>query len=99
MHAREVLKYLGVPFWRVALFGKKRCLNKLIQQRSLSPSTTYYIGDEVRDVEAAHAAKINSIAVSWGFNSNAKLQQANPSQLISNFEELERMFCEESPHT
>lgn len=165
MHAREVLNYLGVPFWQVALFvrklrkitnervdeinifpewpmilkqlslnhqiglissnsyeavefvlkkhhifdlfdfvscdkplfGKKRCLNKLIQQRSLSPSTTYYIGDEVRDVEAAHAAKINSIAVSWGFNSNAKLKQANPNQLISNFEELERLFCEEGP--
>jgi len=160
MHAREVLKYLGVPFWRVALFvrklrkithehvdeinifaewpsilnqlsvnhqiglissnsykavefvlkkhhifqvfdfiscdkslfGKKRCLNKLLQQKNLNPSTTYYVGDEARDVEAAHAAKINSIAVSWGFNSNARLKQANPGQLISDFDQLKRMF-------
>lgn len=163
MHAREVLKYLEVPFWRVALFvrkvrkitreradeinifpewptilkqlslnhkiglissnsyeviefvlkkhhiltlfdfiscdkslfGKKRCLNKLIKQRALNPSATYYVGDEVRDVEAAHAAKINSIAVSWGFNSSDRLKQANPSQLISNFGELESNILNE----
>lgn len=132
MHAREVLKYLNVPFWRVSsfikklkmltnqridditifpdwikalqklsqyhqiglissnaystiefvlkkhqlldlfdfidcdksLFGKKRALNKLIKQRSLNVLTSYYVGDEVRDIEAAHGAQIHSIAVS-----------------------------------
>lgn len=65
---------------------------------ALSPTATYYVGDEVRDVEATHAAKINSLAVSRGFNSNAKLKQASPTQLINNFDELESMFYEECPH-
>lgn len=71
-----------------ALFGKKRSLNKLIRQRQLIPSTTYYIGDEVRDIEAARAAKINSIAVTWGFNSSTKLQQATPDKLILTLDQL-----------
>ena len=163
MHAREVLKYLEVPFWRVALFvrkvrkitheradeinifpewpmilkqlslkhkiglissnsheaiefvlrkhhilnlfdfiycnkplfGKTRCLNKLIKQKAFNPTETYYVGDEVRDVEAAQAVKINSIAVSWGFNSSDRLKQTKPSQLISNFGELESIVLDE----
>lgn len=75
------------------LFGKKRCLHKLIHQKKLDASMTYYVGDEVRDIEAAHATNIHSIAVSWGFNSNARLQQANPGQLIITFEELAHLLC------
>jgi len=157
MHAREVLKYLGVPFWRVpafvqklrrigherideikifpewpmvlkrlndnqhkiglissnshktvefilrkyglyeffdfifcdkSLFGKKRCLSKLIHQQDLDRSNTYYIGDEVRDIEAAQANRIFAIAVSWGFNSVTRLKQAKPEHLITSIAQL-----------
>ena len=71
-----------------SLFGKKRALNRLIKQKSLSLQRTYYVGDEVRDIEAAHGAKIHAIAVSWGFNSFDRLKLANPDYLISHIEEL-----------
>ena len=71
-----------------SLFGKKRALNRLIKQKSLNLQQTYYVGDEVRDIEAAHGAKIHAIAVSWGFNSFDRLKLANPDYLISHIEEL-----------
>jgi phosphoglycolate phosphatase len=71
-----------------SLFGKKRGLSKLLKQKSLNAETTYYVGDEVRDIEAAHATKIHAIAVSWGFNSLSKLQLANPDHLINHIEQL-----------
>lgn len=40
------------------------------------------MSDEVRDIEAAQANKIHAIAVSWGFNSIARLKQANSERLI-----------------
>lgn len=156
LHAREVLKYLNLPFWRIpsfvnklkmlanqhinditifpewtntlqqlsvhhqiglitsntystvefvlkkhqifdlfnfiacdkSIFGKKRALKRLIKQKALNPMTTYYIGDEVRDIEAAQGAKIHAIAVSWGFNSLERLKLANPDYLINHIEEL-----------
>lgn len=162
MHAREVLKYLNIPLWRIPffvnkirkivdqrideiiifpewaqtfqhldphhqlglissnsskiveyvlkkhylfelfdfiacdqpLFGKKHCLKKLIKQKKINPTTTYYIGDEVRDIEAAQANNIHSIAVSWGFNSHERLKLANPDYLISHIEQLRSIFSE-----
>ncbi len=162
LHAREVLKYIGIPFWRIAsfvkkirkmsigyadqvnvfpewqtilsslndkkhhvglissnsyqtvefildkyklthlfdfiscehpLFGKKRVLKKIIRQKNLLLESTYYIGDEVRDIEAAHAAQIQSIAVGWGFNSSSRLMKALPHQLILNFDQLEHVLA------
>ncbi len=52
-----------------SIFGKSHALRKTIRQEHLDPSSTVYIGDEIRDVEACRAAGIDMIAVSWGFNS------------------------------
>lgn len=71
-----------------AVFGKKRCLKKLLKHRKLDPMSTYYVGDEVRDIEAAHATKIQSIAVGWGFNSLARLKLANPDYVITHLDQL-----------
>jgi len=40
------------------------------------------MGDENRDVEAAKAANISSIAVSWGYQAKSVLSQYHPSFLI-----------------
>ena len=46
------------------------------------------IGDEVRDVDAAHKAGIDSMAVSWGFNSIELLESSAPTHLVHSPEEL-----------
>lgn len=64
------------------LFGKGRVLKRLLKSRKINPSEAVYIGDEVRDIEAAQQARIRSIAVTWGFNSETRLKLAKPNYLV-----------------
>ena len=70
------------------LFSKAHALKKLIKRLSLDTEDTFYVGDEVRDIEAAKANKIHAIAVSWGFNSANRLKLANPELIITHPAEL-----------
>ena len=74
------------------LFGKVRCLKKLVKCLNLNTNTTYYVADEVRDIEAAQANQMHAIAVSWGFNSVERLQLAKPELLIIDLKELTECF-------
>ncbi len=64
------------------LFGKHRTLKRIIEKYNLEPENTIYIGDETRDIEAAHKIGIEVIAVSWGFNSVEVLATQTPEYLI-----------------
>lgn len=64
------------------LFGKHRTLKRIIEEYNLEPENTIYIGDETRDIEAAHKIGIEVIAVSWGFNSVEVLTSHAPEYLI-----------------
>ena len=70
------------------LFGKGRLIVRSMQQHLFLPEHTVYVGDEVRDVDAARFAGIRSVGVTWGFNSRKALVEANPDWLIDNPEML-----------
>ncbi|MEM9005093.1 MAG: HAD hydrolase-like protein [Cyanobacteria bacterium P01_F01_bin.86] len=70
------------------LFGKGRLIVRTMQQNLFTPEHTVYVGDEVRDVDAARFAGIRSASVTWGFNSRNALIRANPNWLIDNPEAL-----------
>lgn len=53
-----------------------------------SAATSALIGDSVIDVQTAQAAGIESIAVTWGYHDHAALQQAKPTQMIHQVNEL-----------
>lgn len=74
------------------LFGKHHKLKKLIKQYKLNPVETAYVGDEVRDIEAAHLAGIKIIAVSWGFNSVSALKEAKPNLLLKSPSDLSSLL-------
>jgi phosphoglycolate phosphatase-like HAD superfamily hydrolase len=65
-----------------SMFGKERALKKLIQRARLDASAVYYIGDEVRDVTAANAAGVRSIAVSWGYAAREALVAHAPDHVV-----------------
>jgi phosphoglycolate phosphatase len=46
------------------------------KQLSLAPQDCVYLGDDLRDVQAAHAAGMRSIAVEWGYGKNLDTWQA-----------------------
>lgn len=64
------------------LFGKAKVLNKIIREKGFSKTSVVYIGDEVRDIEAAHQAGVTSVAVTWGFNTRERLLKAQPEYVV-----------------
>lgn len=52
-------------------------------------SLIFYVGDEVRDIEAGKRAGVKTVAVSWGFNSRDALLAEMPDHIIDKPEELE----------
>jgi phosphoglycolate phosphatase len=67
-----------------SLFGKGARLRTVLAQASLLAANVAYVGDEVRDIEAARSVGIQSIAVSWGYADRDTLRQATPDYLIDN---------------
>lgn len=64
------------------LLGKRRTLRRVLRERRLVANHTLYIGDEVRDVEAAQSCGLDALAVSWGANNAIRLQQADPFSVV-----------------
>jgi len=54
----------------------------------VSPSTTMYIGDTPVDMEAARAANMRSVAVTWGFRDRAALESARPDHWATQPEDI-----------
>lgn len=64
------------------LFGKGKLIAKCLVRYRLVPNKTVYVGDEVRDIQAARFAGIRSVSVTWGFNSREALATAQPDWLV-----------------
>jgi phosphoglycolate phosphatase len=64
------------------LFGKGRALKRIVKAERLSASEVLYVGDEVRDVEAARKARVGAAAVTWGFHAEKLLQASSPDYLV-----------------
>jgi len=50
-----------------ALFGKSHRLRHILRQTSIDPAHAIYIGDELRDAEAARSVGVKFGAVAWGY--------------------------------
>ncbi|HEV2472084.1 MAG TPA: HAD family hydrolase [Chthonomonadales bacterium] len=55
-------------------------------------ASTFYVGDTVHDMEAARAAGIRSIGVTWGAAGRRRLEAAAPDHLCDSAEELARVL-------
>jgi phosphoglycolate phosphatase len=71
-----------------AIFGKDRALNKIVKRHHLDKAQTVYVGDEPRDIQAAHKAGLKSIGVSWGVGGRESLEPAAPTILIDDAKDL-----------
>ncbi|MBI4130120.1 HAD-IA family hydrolase [Candidatus Roizmanbacteria bacterium] len=71
-----------------SLFGKATTLGTVVKKLHIDVKNTVYIGDEIRDVEAAKKVGITSIAVTWGFNNKEGLLRAKPDYLVTTPQEL-----------
>lgn len=71
-----------------SIFGKARILKKVLKKQKIGKKEVLYVGDEIRDIEAARKVGIKMIAVTWGFNNREGLQQFHPDVLIDTPSEL-----------
>ena len=71
-----------------ALFGKHWKFRRVARKLGAKPSETICIGDEIRDIEAADAAGMDSGAVAWGYALPAALQAAKPTHLFNSIEQI-----------
>jgi len=69
-------------------FGKHKVINKWLRTENINPEQVVYVGDEIRDIDAAKKTGIKVIAVGWGFNSQEALAAHNPDFLIERPQEL-----------
>jgi phosphoglycolate phosphatase len=72
----------------VSVFSKTSRLKKIIRMSGKKQSETMYIGDEIRDLEAAQKAKVTFGAVSWGYNKSSSLAERSPDKLFATLQEI-----------
>jgi phosphoglycolate phosphatase len=77
-----------------AVFGKHWKFRRVARKLGAKPSETICIGDEIRDIEAAKAAGMDSGAVAWGYALPAALQTAGPTYLFNSIEEMMQRLAE-----
>jgi phosphoglycolate phosphatase len=77
-----LLKYFIDIQGNAGLLSKKKNLLKLAKKHRLNITDCIYVGDEIRDIEAASSINMKSIAVAWGYSTKAALASANPTLLI-----------------
>jgi phosphoglycolate phosphatase len=72
----------------VSMMGKASKLRQVLRRCAVQPSQAIYIGDEIRDAEAAAKAGIAFGAVTWGQHSREILATHNPAELFAAVQEI-----------
>lgn len=74
------------------IFGKAKSINKLIKENGWDKENVAYVGDEIRDIEAARKTGIKILAVTWGVNSKERLQAYSPDFIADKPEDLYSLY-------
>ncbi len=74
------------------IFGKTLGFQKIVRRYGSQNSQFIFVGDEIRDVEAARKSGATSIAVTWGINSKEGLMRAHPDFIVDAPEELTKIL-------
>ncbi len=80
--------YIDHVYARVGLWGKPKKLKKILNRGNFTKGELVFVGDEIRDIEAAKQAGTRCVAVAWGFNGRDSLKLRHPSKLVDKPEEL-----------
>jgi len=98
----NVQRVLGAELWGLiddsecgaGLSAKHRRLRRLLRRARLAPCQALYIGDEIRDIEAARRVGMAAGAVTWGYNRLAALQQHRPDRVFHRVHDIERQLLD-----
>lgn len=80
--AREGMYHFDAVAGGASVFGKARHIAKLVERERLDPRAVLYVGDEVRDVDAARGAGVRAVSVSWGYAAREALAAQGPDLIV-----------------
>jgi len=94
--AANIRRVLGPRLWGliphrecgVGVSAKHGRLTQLLRCAGFAPEQAIYIGDEVRDIDAARRAGMAVGVVAWGYNDAALLRRHRPDLLFEQVHEL-----------
>jgi phosphoglycolate phosphatase len=89
-------RILGDDHWQrlvhvecgASILGKRRRIARVLRATGVEPIRAIYVGDQITDAEAAHAAGVAFGAVAWGYATRASLEQLQPAHLFDAVEDL-----------
>ena len=76
----------------VSIYGKPSKIKKILRQSKIKIDEAIFVGDEIRDIEAARKAKINFGAVSWGYTNLEALKAHSPDVVFEKVEDIFERF-------
>lgn len=74
------------------IFGKARGIKKLLNKLQCPLNNAIYVGDETRDIQAARQVGIQSVAVTWGYNTERVLMTYHPDYIVKKPGDLVTVF-------
>lgn len=81
LHVQKMHKYFLEIYGGVGIFGKGPALRQMLNDQNLDINHAVYVGDELKDVQAAKSIGLRAVAVSWGFANRDNLKAAKPTGL------------------
>jgi len=89
----DYTKLIGHFACGVSMFGKAARLRQVVRQSGVQKQHAIFIGDEIRDGEAARKAQIAFGAVTWGQHSVKALRAQNPAEIFEAVGEIAEKLC------
>ncbi len=84
----KIDQYVSSVYGNLGLFNKARAFKTVLRDQQTDVSDAIYIGDEVRDIEAAKRGHIPVISVTWGYNGERILREHHPTYVAHTPQEL-----------
>jgi phosphoglycolate phosphatase len=72
----------------VLALGKRVKLRKILKKSKIPSSEAIFIGDEIRDCEAANKEGIAFGAVSWGYTRVESLESCKPTEVFTSIDQI-----------
>lgn len=82
--AQHQLEYFEWIEGTSGILKKHSSIRKQLKKHKLKPGNVIYVGDEIRDIIAAHKCGLRIISVSWGFHTTDLLSAKDPDFLVDN---------------
>ncbi len=90
----KIDSYVSGVYGNLGLFNKARAFKTVLRDQKASPRDAVYVGDEVRDIEAAKRGGIPIISVTWGYNGEAILKKYHPTYMAHTPQQLLKIIQE-----